>query len=264
MSLDIRPIGTANLPDAARLCLAGRSLSDRPRAFTREVEMEATRCKLSYLRGAMAKGARALAAYRAGMLVGYVEAHAVEEALIPVEGSDVHLIGCLRVPEEAERAEVEYELVESLARQLAPRGLAVLARDKMWTPLKFEEVARDASEVEAYDRVLWWRAAPGQTAAPKIAPVQRKIPRIEGKVRVDLFTSDRCPWDRYVHGLTRDVCATLKGEVVVYETDCSRRREVLRSGVTSAIAINGRFQPWFRPFRLPDEHVIRRTIESAV
>jgi len=270
MPLEIKRIGVANLPDGARLCLAGHGLGDRPPAFTREVEMESTRCKLSLLRTAMAKGSTPLAAYRSGMLVGYLEAHPVEEALVPLEGTGYHVVTCLRVPEDAERAEVEYALVESLAATLpASRGLAVLARDKIWGPLGFRELDRDGSEVEAYDRVLWWRpisddGSAGGDAGPSLAPVDRALPKIDGKIRVDLFVSDRCPWDRYVIGLVRDVCASMRDEVVVYETDCSKRREVLRSGVPVGVAINGRFQPWFRPYRLPDGNVIRRSLESAV
>ena len=43
--LEIRDITASNLPDAARLCLAGKTLSDRPRAFTKSVEVDSTRCK---------------------------------------------------------------------------------------------------------------------------------------------------------------------------------------------------------------------------
>jgi hypothetical protein len=50
----------------------------------------------------------------------------------------------------------------------------------------------------------------------------------------------------------------------VYETDCNKRRNVLRSGVSCAIAVNGLFQPWVRPHRLPDEHMIRRVLEDSV
>ena len=265
MALDIKAIGAGNLPDAARLCLAGRTLSDRPPAFTREVELESTRCKLSYLRTATMKGSKALAAYRSGMLVGYVEAHPIEEALVPVDGKGCHVIGCLRVPEESERAEVEPVLIDALVKAVPQsKGLAVLARDKDWKPLGFTEAFREPSEVESIDRVLWWKAVTGGDA-PKTVAVDRKIPKIEGKVRVDLFTNHRCPWDQYVFDLVRRVCTSMKdATVVVYETDCSRRREVLRSGVAAAIAVQGRYQPWVRPNRLPDDHTVRRTIEAAI
>ena len=62
-----------NRPDAARLCLAGASLSDRPKGFTREVEVDCTRAKLSFLQERQFDGAKAWAAYRAGSLVGYLE-----------------------------------------------------------------------------------------------------------------------------------------------------------------------------------------------
>jgi hypothetical protein len=111
--------------------------------------------------------------------------------------------------------------------------------------------------------VLWWRQI-GPGDPPRFAAVDRKLPRIPGKSRVDLFASDRCPWDRYVFDMVRGICDRMKNDVVVYETDCNKRRNVLRSGVSCAIAVNGLFQPWVRPHRLPDEHMIRRVLEDSV
>lgn len=263
--LEIRDITSANLPDAARLCLAGKTLSDRPRAFTREVEVDSTRCKLSLLREQMASGGKAFAAYRDGLLVGYLEIHPIESALEPVEGKGCHVVHCVRVPEEIEREEVERALVDHAAAKFpASQGLAVLAREKDWTKSGFEAAARDAAEVAGFERVLWWRPVAAGGAAPKLVPVDRKLPKIPGKARVDLFASDRCPWDRYVFDMIRGVCTRMKSDVVLYETDCTKRRNVLRAGVACGVAVNGAFQPWVRPYRLPDEHLIRRTLEDAV
>lgn len=262
--LEIRDITSSNLPDAARLCVAGKSLSDRPRAFTREVELDSTRCKLSLLREQMADGGKAHAAYRDGMLVGYLEYHPVEKALAPLEGENCHVIHCVRVPEVQERLEVEAALVEHAASLLSSsRGLAVIAREKDWTPCGFADAVHEASEVNGFERVLWWRQI-GPGAPPRFAPVDRKLPRIPGKTRVDVFAADRCPWDRYVFDMVRGICDRMKGDVVVYETDCNKRRNVLRSGVSCGVAVNGLFQPWVRPHRLPDEHMIRKVLEDAV
>jgi hypothetical protein len=262
--LEIREVTSSNLPDAARLCLAGKSLSDRPRAFTREVELDSTRCKLSLLSEQMRAGSRAQAAYRDGMLVGYLEVHPIAQALVPLEGADCHVIGCVRVPEAHEREEVEKALVDHAAAALSgSRGLAVLAREKDWGGCGFTDAAHEAAEVAGFERVLWWRPIAGGDP-PKIAQVDRKLARIPGKTRVDLFTSERCPWDRYVFDLVRGVCSRMKNNVVLYETDCTKRRNVLRAGVTCGVAVNGQFQPWVRPYRLPDEHMIRKTLEDAV
>lgn len=265
MPLEIRPVGAANLPDAARLCTAGESLSDRPRAFTREVEVDSVRCKLSMLRGKMAAGAKALAAYRSGMLVGYAEIHPVEQSTVPVEGAGFHVVHCLRVPEKIERDEVEPALIDAAAKALAGSGgIAVLAREKDWSKLGFAEAFREASEVDGEERVLWWRAIAEGAAAPKTAVVERKFHRPEGKARVDLFVNDRCPWDKFVFDMVRGICGTMRAEVALFETDCTKRREVLRYGVQAAIAVNGRYKPWVRPYRLPDEHTVRRALEAAV
>jgi len=262
--LEVKAISASNLPDAARLCLAGNSLADRPRAFTRDVEMDCSRCKLSFLREKFSSGTKALAAYRAGMLTGYIEFHPVEEAPVPVRGIDCHVITCLRVPEQVERSDVEPALVEAaLAAFPGTKGLAVLAREKDWSGLGFEVVERTAAESLGDERVLWFRRA-AEGHAPSIIDVDRGIARVEGKVRVDIFTTDRCAWDKYVFDLVRGVIASMPQKLAVFETDCNNRREILRSGVGSAIAINGIYQQWFRPHRLPDEHTIRRALEDAV
>ena len=263
--LEIRDITSANLPDAARLCLAGKTLSDRPRAFTREVEVDSTRCKLSMLRDQMAGGAKAHAAYRDGMLVGYIQYHPIEQSLAPLTGEMCHVIQCLRVPEELERAEVEPAMIEHAAKQIpGSRGLAVIAREKEWTSCGMQQVADEAAEVQGFQRCLWWRQI-GPGAPPAFAPVDRKLPPIPGNVRMDIFSSDGCPWDRYVFDVVRGVCERMKAAgVVLYETDCNKRRNVLRAGVSSGIALNGRLQPWVRPYKLADEHVVRRAIEDAI
>jgi len=261
--LEIRDVASSNLPDAARLCLAGKTLDDRPRAFTKDVERESMRCKLSLLAARLGAGAMAHAAYRDGLLVGYVEHHAIETSLAPLVGEGCRVIHCVRVPETPERAEVEPALVEHAMKQFpASRGLAVLAREKSWTPCGFEEIAREASEIQAVERALWWRPIAGG-APPVFAKIQRKFARIDGKVRVDLFASDRCPWDRFVFDMVRGVASRMKNEAVVFETDCNQRANVLAAGVACGVAIDGEFQPWVRPHRLPDERMIRRRIEDA-
>lgn len=265
MPLEIKPITSANLPDAARLCTAGESLSDRPRGFTKEVEVDSTRCKLSMLRVKMGAGAKAFAAYRSGMLVGYAELHPVEQSTVPVDGAGYHVLQCLRVPEQIERDEVEPALVDAAAKALAgSRGIAVLAREKDWSKQGFAEACREAAEVDGEERVLWWRAIAPDAAAPKTVVIERKLPKPEGKARVDLFVNDRCPWDKFVFDMVRAVCTSMRSDIALFETDCTKRREVLRYGVQAAVAVNGRYKPWVRPYRLPDDHTIRRTLEAAV
>ena len=272
MPVEIRNITAANLPDAARLCTAGQSLGDRPKAFTRDVEQESTRCKLSMLRARMAEGATALAAYREGLLVGYCEIHPVERSVVPVDGKGFHVIHCLRVPEEIERDEVETDLCNAAAARLPTSGgLAVIARAKKWSARGFAEIALDQSEVAGLERVLWFRKIAEGATPPTLVRVQRTFPRPPGKTRVDLFVNDHCPWDKYVFDMVRTVLGgprsatgAARTDLVIFETDCTKRRNVLSYGVTAGIAVNGRYQPWLRPHRLPDEHMIRRAIEGAV
>ena len=262
--LEIKPITAGNRPDAARLCLAGASLSDRPKGFTREVEVDCTRAKLSFLQERQFDGAKAWAAYRAGSLVGYLEVHPVEIALYPVDGKGSHVIHCLRVPEVGERVEVEAALIEHAVAELPSSvGLAAVAREKDWTSLGFEALDRGAAEIQGEERVLWFRRI-NEGKAPRNVPVDRLIPRIQGKVRVDLFTSERCPWDGFAFQLVRGVCEQMKGTVVLYETECNDHRAIKRTGVVAGIAVNGRFMPWVRPYRLPAEHEVRRVLEDGL
>ncbi len=259
--LEIRSITADNLPDAVRLCLSGKTFGDRPRAFTRDVETECARCKLALVRDRQMSGGAAFAAYQHGLLVGYAELHTVRDALAPLDGKSGHVLQCLRVPEYGVRETVEKALVEHAFEELGGRGgIAVLAREKDWSGLGFSEAARSCGEVISDDRVLWWR---GEGAAPRVIDPERDFALVNGKVRVDLFTSARCPWDLFVADLVRSAAAAMTDDVVLFETDCSTRRAVKRAGVVSAVAINGTYMPWYRPHTLPDEHAIRRAFEDV-
>lgn len=260
--LEIRPVKLANLPDGARLCVAGKQLGDRPRAFDRGMENECMRAKLGMLRTRMRAGTVAYTAYRSDSLVGYLELHPIADALVPLRGEDCYVVACLRVPEEAERPETEVALIEESKSVWGDtRGLAALSRAKEWSGLGFEQLAEgmDAAKV---DQFLWFNRA-NEGDPPEVIPPGMQMSMSADKVRVDLFLSDRCPWDHYVFELVRGVCDSMRHAVNVFETDCNQRRAVEQAGVAVGVAINGSFQPWFRPNRLPDEHTIRRAIENS-
>lgn len=259
--IDIQPITAENLPDAVRLCLTGKSLADRPSAFTREVETECSRCKLGLVRERQMSGGAAFAAYHDGMLVGYAELHTIADAVAPLDGKEGHVLQCLRVPEEPLREIVERALIDHAFAQLGARGgIAVLARGKDWAPYGFRQVSLSCAERITDDRALWWR---GNGEPPKILEPQRDFALIEGKVRVDLFTSERCAWDIYVCDLVRKVAESMPS-VVLFETECMDRRTVRETGVVSAVAVNARYMAWFPPHKVPDEDDIRREFELAL
>lgn len=259
--LEIQPITAENLPDAVRLCLVGESLSDRPSAFTRDVETECSRCKLALVRERQMSGGAAYAAYQDEMLVGYIELHTMGDALAPVDGTAGHVIQCLRVPELGMREMTEQALVEHAFEQHGGRGgLAVVARGKDWSAHGFRQVGLSCAEQITEDRVLWWR---GDGEPPKLVEPQRDFAFVEGKVRVDLFTSERCAWDIYVCDLVRQVAESMPN-VVLFETECMDRKTIRETGVVSAVAVNARYMTWFKPHRVPDEDEIRRTLEQAL
>jgi len=260
--LEILPITADNLPDAVRLCLSGRARGERPSGFTRDVETECARCKLALVRDKQMSGGVAYAAYLDEMLVGYAELHSIRDAVAPLDGKSGHVLQCLRVPEQPLRETVEPALVEHAFSEIGGRGgIAVLARGKDWSAHGFSEMDRSCAEVIADDRVLWWR---GAGEPPRILEPQREFALVEGKVRVDLFTSERCAWDLFVADRVRAAAAEMSDQVVLFETDCSERRTVKRTGVVSAVAINGKYMPWYRPHTLPDEPAIRRAFEDAI
>ncbi len=262
--LEIKQIRLSNLPDASRLCVSGKDPADRPRAFTPDVEQACMRKKLGLLSRKMRGGAVAYTAYRSGMLVGYIELHPVKEALAPVGGEDCYVVQCLRVPEPLERPDTELALIDAAADVWGKsRGLAVVAREKDWSLLGFEEAERGPDQAIGYERVLWFKRGEKEGDAPQFLRMQRDWPSGTKKVRVEMFVSDRCPWDRYVFDLVRGVCSHMQHQVEIYETDTNDRREIERSGISVGIAINGQFLNWLRPYRLPSEHEIRRAIDNA-
>jgi hypothetical protein len=204
-----------------------------------------------------------MAAYRGPRVVGLLEYYPIEVAPSPVLGEDLFVINCLQVPHAENREEVEKELVGACVKDWSTRkGVVVLARQKRWDVLGFEEVLRDTWP-EQDERVLWlmkfW-----EVEEPRLAPVQDDFPVMQGRVRVNLYVSGHCPWDFHLVSLVEEVCEEIGPKVLVEKQELEDRASILKHGLNTAIAVNGQYQPWLRPHPIPTRDQIRKTIEDLL
>jgi hypothetical protein len=222
-----------------------------------------TRGKLAYFHDRMRSGAAAMAAYRGNRVMGVLEYYPIEQAPSPVIGEDLWVINCLQVPQDENREEVEKVLAAACVKDWSSRkGVVVISREKRWDVLGFEEVLRDAWPER--DELVLWLMKFWEVEEPRLAPVHQDFPTVRGRVRVDIFDSGHCPWDVYIFSLVEEVCEELGKDVLLEKKDLSDRETVLKYGLTSAVALNGDYQPWLRPHAVPTKQDIREKIEELI
>ena len=258
--LEVKEIRPSNLADCTRLCV-GKSLPPGLDSFA-AVDMQ--RAKLAFFRERKGGGAAARAAYRDGVLAGVLEWYPVELSPTPVAGKDLFVVNCARAAEKDARGEVLGALVRAAEPAWGLRaGVAAVGRNRSWEEFGFEAVGRRrAPEKDGGTQTLYLRKFSPEAEARFLETPATPGPDA-GRVRVDLFVSDRCPWDGYLFDLVRKACVSHGTKVQVFEHDCRTREAVERTGVGAGVAVNGRFQPVLRPYLLPDERAIRRMLDLA-
>jgi hypothetical protein len=261
-SVEIKSITVANLPDLVTPCTMAGTLGSGLTVDS-EIAEEMTRNKLAFFHERMRQGAAAIAAYRRNRPVGLLEYYPIEVAPVPVIGNDLFVVNCLQVPEREQRDEVEKELVAACVKDWSSRkGVIVLGRGKPWDALGFEEVSRDAWP-EGDELVLWlmkfW-----EVEEPRLSPGDREVHLVRGKVQIDIYESFHCPWDSYVAARVEEAAEGFGASVILDKIDCTSRDQVLKYGVTAGIALNGEFQPWLRPHRIPTTAQIQQRLEDLL
>lgn len=258
--LEVREVKLSNLADCTKLCV-GASLPPGLDSFA-AVDMQ--RAKLVFFRQAKGAGAAARAAYRDGVLVGILEWYPVEVSPTPVAGKDLFVVNCARVADRAARSEILGELVRSASEAWSKRaGVAALGRNRSWEEFGFEAVgSRRAPEKDGGTLTLYLKRNRPEAEANLLEPVAPAKPE-PGRLVVDLYLSDRCPWNGYVYDIVRRACSKYGKPVQVREHDCRTREGVEKSGIGGGIAVNGEFRPLLRPHLLPDERVIVKLLDLA-
>jgi hypothetical protein len=260
--LEVRPITVANLPDLAAPCMLAGTLGTGE-SLPSEAADEMTRGKLGFFHERMRHGAAAMAAYRGNRVVGLLEYYPIEVAPSPVIGEDLFVVNCLQVPHGEHRDEVERELVGACAKDWSSRkGVVALARRKDWGAMGFEEILKDAWPED--DELVLWLMKFWEVEEPRLARVHRDFNVVKGRVTIEVFESGHCPWDFYVHALVAEVAEEFGRDVLLERRKLRTRDDILKYGVTAAVAVDGEYQPWLRPHPIPNRATIRKAIESRL
>ena len=258
--LEVREVKLSNLADCSRLCV-GTSL---PPGLDSFAAVDLQRAKLAFFRQYRGLGAAARAAYRDGNLVGSLEWYPVELSPTPVAGNDLFVVQCARTLEPGARAEVMAAMVGAAEEAWSARaGVAALGRKRSWEEFGFESVeTRRAPEKDGGNQTLFLRRTRPEAEARFLDPAVSMAPET-GKLRVDLFLSDRCPWNGYVYAVVRKACASYGKPIQIVEHDCRTRTGVEKTGVGAGVAVNGVLRPLLRPHLLPDERAIHRMLDMG-
>jgi len=260
--LEVKSITVANLPDLVSPCILSGTIGGKT-SLPAESAERMTRGKLAFFHDRMRRGAAAMAAYRGPRVVGLLEYYPIEVAPSPVVGEDLFVINCLQVPEVEGREEIEKRLVAACVKDWSTRkGVVVLAREKQWDVLGFEEVLRDAWPER--DELVLWLMKFWEVEEPRLTPVHQDFPKLGGRVRVDIFESGHCPWDFHIVSLVEEVCEELGKDVLLERKKLETRADILKYGITSGVVVDGEYMPWLRPHAVPTKKEIREAIEDRI
>ena len=258
--VEVKEIKLANLVDCTKACV-GKKL---PPGLDQFAGVDMQRAKLAFFREHRGQGAGALAAYRDGALVGSLEWYPVELSPTPVSGKDLFVVHCMRALEKEAREEIAGALVKAAEPAWSKRaGVAAVGRNRSWEGFGFAVADRRKSpEKGGGTETLFLKKNRPEAEAKFLEPEKLQRPG-PGRFQVDLYLSDRCPWNGYIYDVVRRACASYGKPVNVVEHDCRTRAGVEKCGVGAGIAINGELQPLLRPHLLPDERSIHRLLDLA-
>jgi hypothetical protein len=258
--LEVKEVKLSNLGDCSKVCI-GASL---PPGLDSFAAVDIQRAKLAFFRAAKGLGAGARAAYRDGALVGILEWYPVEASPTPVAGKDIFVVNCARVSDRAARSEVLAEMVRAAEEAWSKRaGVAALGRNRSWEEYGFERIdSRRAPEKDGGSLTLYLKRNRPEAEASLLEPVRPPKPE-GGKIRVDIYVSDRCPWNGFVFDMVRRACAKYGKPIQILEHDCRSREGVEKNGIGGGIAVNGEFRALLRPHLLPDERAIHKLLDLA-
>jgi len=259
--LTVKPVKLANLQDCTRLCVG----SNLPPGLDSHAAVDMQRSKLAQFRQAGTAGGGALAAYRDAKQVGFLEYYPVEISPTPVAGKDLVIVHCVRIAEPAARSEILGEILKAAEPLWSVRaGACAIGRRKSWEEFGWEVVTQRRPPERGGDPQILFLRKFRPEAEASFLPVTQDFPPVDpGKLRVDIFVSDHCPWNAFVFDRVRKAVASFGRPVQVREIPVRDRAAVEKHGVSSGVAINGKFVPVLRPNVLPDERTIRRLLDEA-
>ena len=234
--IEIRDLTEDNVEDVATFC--------SPRGIKNELFLQGEERKKRFLLEKLRRGGRGKIAYEENEPVGFIEYYPIEDAPLNVVGKDIMVIPCMNVRVSERKKGIGDKLIRACiedAKSMGRKGLAVQATDwESFMPKTFFE-RYGFSNVTKSGPVNIFVIKFEEVEDPRWLTLLHKQKPVKGKLMIDIFHNDQCPFDWQNSERVRKTAREFADQAVVNEFDTNKRENVLKYGTLGAIIVNGEY-----------------------
>lgn len=232
----VRDLTEEKVEDVATFC--------SPRGIKNEFFLEGEKRKKQFLLEKLRRGGRAKIAYKENKPVGFIEYYPIEDAPLNVVGKDVMVVPCMDVKVNERKKGIGDILLRACiedTKNIGRKGVAVQATDwQNFMPRTFFE-KYGFENVTKSGPVNIFMTKFGSVENPCWLTLLHKQKLVEGRLIIDIFHSDQCPFDWQNSERVKKVAREFGDRAVINEFDANKRENVLKYGTLGAIIVNGEY-----------------------
>jgi len=241
--VEVRDLTENNVEDVATFC--GRYKSNgSPSEAKNEFFLQGEKRKKKVLLEKLRKGGRAKIAYKGNEPVGFIEYYPIEDAPWNVAGKDIMVVPCMNVKVDERKKGIGDKLVRACiedVKNMGRKGVAVQATDwQDFMPRTFFE-KYGFTNVTKSGPVNIFMIKFEEVENPCWLTLLHKQKLVKGKLVIDIFHNDQCPFDWQNSERVRKVAKEFPDRTIINGFDTNKRENVLKYGTLGAIIVNGEY-----------------------
>ncbi|MCK4477725.1 GNAT family N-acetyltransferase [Candidatus Bathyarchaeota archaeon] len=234
--VEIRELTEKNVEDVATFC--------SPRGTKNEFFLQGEKRKKKLLLEKLQRGGRANIAYKEDKPVGFIEYYPVEDAPLNVVGEDAVVVPCMNVKVNERKKGIGDKLLRACiedTKNMGRKGLTVQATDwQNFMPRTFFEKYGFKNVTKSGPVNIFMKKF-GSVENPCWLTLLHKQKLVEGKLKIDIFHNDQCPFDWQNSERVKKIAREFGDRVVVNDFDTNKRENILKYGIVGAIIVNGEY-----------------------
>lgn len=234
--VEIRDLNEENVEDVTTFC--------SPRETKSEFFLQGEKRKKKFLLEKLRRGGRAKIAYKQSKPVGFVEYYPIEDAPLNVAGKDVMIIPCMNVKVDERKKGIGDKLIRAFiedTKNMGKKGVAVQATDwESFMPRTFFE-KYGFTNVTKSGPINIFMMKNEEVENPCWLKLLYKQKLAKGKLIIDIFHNDQCPFDWQNSERIKKVAREFGDCAVVNDFDTNKRENVLKYGTLGATIVNGKY-----------------------
>ncbi len=231
--IEIRDLTEKNVDDIATFCSLGEVKND--------FYLQGEKRKKKFLLEKLKKGGRAKIAYKENESVVFIEYYLIEDAPMNITGKDIMIIPCMNVKVTERKKRIGEKLLRAsieATKKMGKKAIAVIATEwEDFMPKAFFEKngfenVTNRSPINIFMKKL------DEVENPQWLKLLYKQKPVKGKLVIDIFHTDQCPFDWQNTQRVKKVAREFGDSVVVTDFDTNKRENILKYGTQGAIIVN--------------------------